>query len=206
MEWVLVDNDKLKQLKLGDQKLFSELVRDHHHALVALATPIVGRTEAEEVVQNAWVKAYKAISNFEGRSALRTWLSRIVINEAKMQLRSRKRELLFADMGGADENHDALADRFEENGRWKNSPFNWHVDSPDALLMSSDLEQCLEQLLAEIPANQRAVLEMRDSSGIPFDEICNELSISASNARVLLHRARTELFKLVDHYQETGEC
>ncbi len=201
-----MDSDKLKQLKLGDERLFSELVRDHHHALLALATPIVGRSEAEEVVQNAWVKAYKAIMDFEGRSALRTWLSRIVINEAKMQLRSRKRELLFADMGGVDENHDALADRFTENDGWKNSPFNWHVDSPDALLMSSDLERCLERLLAEIPANQRAVLEMRDSSGMPFDEICNDLSISASNARVLLHRARAELFKLVDHYQETGEC
>lgn len=201
-----MDSDSLEQLKLGDQKLFSQLVRDHHHALIALATPIVGRSEAEEVVQNAWVKAYKAISKFEGKSALRTWLSRIVINEAKMQLRSRKRELLFADMGDAHENHDALTDRFSENGRWKNSPTNWHSDSPDGLLMSSDLEQCLERLLAEIPANQRAVLEMRDSSGIPFDEICNELSISASNARVLLHRARTELFKLVDHYQETGEC
>lgn len=201
-----MNSDQLEQLKLGDQKLFSQLVRDHHHALIALATPIVGRTEAEEVVQNAWVKAYKAIANFEARSALRTWLSRIVINEAKMQLRSRKRELLFADMGDVDENHDALADRFAENGRWKNSPSNWHVDSPDALLMSSDLERCLQRLLAEIPANQRAVLEMRDSSGIPFDEICNELTISASNARVLLHRARTELFKLVDHYQETGEC
>ena len=201
-----MDSDRLEQLKLGDQKLFSELVRDHHHALIALATPIVGHSEAEEVVQNAWVKAYKAISNFQGKSALRTWLSRIVINEAKMQLRSRKRELLFADIGDGHENHDALTDRFSDNGRWKNSPTNWHVDSPDALLMSADLERCLERLLTEIPANQRAMLEMRDSSGLPFDEICNELSISASNARVLLHRARTELFKLVDHYQETGEC
>jgi len=201
-----VNNDQLEQLKRGNQKLFSQLVRDHHHALIALATSIVGTSEAEEVVQNAWVKAYKAIAQFEGRSALRTWLSRIVINEAKMQLRSRKREQLFADMGDTDDSHDALADRFTENGHWHKPSTNWHLDSPDALLMSADLEQCLEQLLAGIPANQRAVIEMRDSNGIPFDEICNELRISASNARVLLHRARAELFKLVDHYQETGEC
>lgn len=201
-----MDNDQLEQLKRGNQKLFSQLVRDHHHALIALASSIVGASEAEEVVQNAWVKAYKAMAKFEGRSAVRTWLSRIVINEAKMQLRSRKREQLFADMGDTDDNHDALADRFTENGRWHKPSSNWHVDSPDALLMSADLEQCLEQLLSDIPANQRAVLEMRDSSGIPFEEICNELRISASNARVLLHRARAELFKLVDHYQETGEC
>ncbi len=201
-----MNKDKLQQLKLGDQKIFSELVRDHHHALIALATPIVGRSEAEEVVQISWMKAYQAISTFEGRSQLRTWLSRLVLNEAKMQLRSRKREFLFADLGGVDDSNDALADRFADNGSWQKPPSTWHVDSPDALLMSADLEQCLERLLTEIPTHQRAILEMRDSSGLSFEEICNELSISASNARVLLHRARAQLFKLVDHYQETGEC
>ncbi len=201
-----MDKDKLQQLKLGDQTLFSELVRDHHRAMIALATPIVGRSEAEEVVQNAWVKAYKAISSFEGRSLVRTWLSRIVINEARMLLRSRKRELLFADWGHAGDNDDVLADRFGNDGRWHRPPSNWHVDSPDALLMSDDLVDCLERLLSEMPASQRAMLEMRDSSELSFDEICNELSITASNARVLLHRARTHLFKLVDLYQETGEC
>lgn len=201
-----MNEQQLIKLKSGDQALFSQLVRDHHHALVALAVPIVGRSEAEEVVQNAWLKAYGAISGFEGRSRLRTWLSRIVINEAKMQLRSRKRESLFADMELATNEDDALADRFGEKGQWQRPPLNWHMDTPDALLMSTDLEECLKRLLAEIPANQRAMLEMRDSGEIPFEEICNELSISASNARVLLHRARTQLFRLVDHYQETGEC
>lgn len=201
-----MNEQQLIKLKSGDQALFSELVREHHHALIALAVPIVGRSEAEEVVQNAWLKAYKAISSFEGRSQLRTWLGRIVINEAKMQLRSRKREQLFADTEDATNRDDALTDRFGEGGHWQRPPSNWHMDTPDALLMGADLEECLKRLLAEIPANQRAMLEMRDSSGIPFEEICNELSISASNARVLLHRARAQLFKLVDHYQETGEC
>jgi RNA polymerase sigma-70 factor (ECF subfamily) len=201
-----VDKEELQQLKLGDKALFSDLVRENHHALIALVTPLVGPSEAEEVVQNAWIKAYKAVSRFEGRSQLRTWLGRIAINEAKMQLRTRKRELLFAEMPDTAGRNDALADRFGEDGHWQRPPFSWHVDSPDALLMSDDLAQCLERLLGEIPSNQRAILEMRDSSELPFDEICNELSISASNARVLLHRARAHLFRLVDHYQETGEC
>jgi RNA polymerase sigma-70 factor (ECF subfamily) len=201
-----VKNDELQKLKLGDKRLFTSLVRDHHHALIALAIPIVGHSEAEEVVQNAWLKAYKAIANFDGRSQPRTWLSRIVINEAKTQLRSRKRERLFADIGETAEYEGILGDRFTEDGRWQKPPSHWHVDSPDDLLTSAHLEQCLEQLLTELPANQRALLEMHDSGGIPFNEICNNLAVSASNARVLLHRARTKLFKLVDHYQETGEC
>ena len=123
-----------------------------------------------------------------------------------MQLRTRKRESLFAEIPDTEDRSPALADRFGEDGHWQSPPFSWHVDSPEALLMSVDLAQCLERLLGEIPGKQRAILEMRDSSELPFDEICNELSISASNARVLLHRARAQLFGLVDHYQETGEC
>jgi RNA polymerase sigma-70 factor (ECF subfamily) len=201
-----VEKDTLQQLQQGDKTLFSELVRDHHRALIALVVPIVGQSEAEEVVQNSWVKAYRSIARFEGRSQLRTWLSRIAINEAKMQLRSRKRELLFADMGDADNSDDALADRFTNKGRWDKPSADWHTDSPDALLMSDALQDCLQQLLVAMPDNQRCMLEMRDSSEMNFSEICNELAISASNARVLLHRARAQLYKLVNHYQETGEC
>ena len=202
----MIDKDQWALLKTGDKTQFSILVRDHHRALIALATPIVGFSEAEEVVQIAWVKAYKAIGAFEGRSKIRTWLSRIVINEAKMQLRARKKETLFSDLGGDGSEGDALENRFAANGHWATPPASWHYDSPEALLMSDDLAQCLDRILTAMPHNQRAILEMRDSSELPFEEICNNLSITASNARVLLHRARAHLFKLVDHYQETGEC
>ena len=128
----------------------------------------------------------------------------VVINEAKMQLRSRKKERLFSDCGEGEV--DALADRFSDNGHWRLPPATWHVESPDGLLMQRDLEKCLERLLDGMPDNQRAMLEMRDASALPFDDICNILSVSASNARVLLHRARTQLYRLVNHYEETGEC
>lgn len=202
-----METDQLAQLKSGDTALFAELVRDHHRALIALAVPIVGISEAEEVVQNAWLKAYQAIGTFEGKSRIRTWLGSIVINEAKMQLRQRKREWLFSDQGSEDQNpEDCLTQRFTGRGHWQHPPALWHTDSPENLLTGAHLAECLEKLLAAMPANQRCILEMRDTSGLPFDEICNELTVSASNARVLLHRARTQLFKLVDHYEETGEC
>ena len=199
-----MDTQQLERLQSGDKDLFAELVRQHHRALIGLATPIVGTSEAPEVVQNAWLKAYQSISRFEGRAQVRTWLSRIVINEARMQLRSRKRERLLADTGTV--RPEPSDERFDQRGHWQQPPVSWHVDSPDALLMGDALRDCLENLLAALPEHQRALLEMRDSSDLPFDEICNTLSISASNARVLLHRARAQLFKLVNHYQETGEC
>ncbi len=201
-----MNSDELQKLKAGDQSLFAELVRDHHRALIALAVPIVGRSEAEEVVQNSWLKAHQAIGQFEGRAHIRTWLGRIVINEAKMQLRQRNRELLISDWQPDDESRDALADRFSHNGSWQSPPMQWDMDTPEGLLMREDLATCLEELLNAMPSNQRAVLELRDTTGFSFEEICNELSLSASNARVILHRARSQLFKLVDHYEETGEC
>lgn len=189
----------------ADRALFSEWVRAHHRALIALATPIVGHSDAEEIVQMAWVKAYRAAAGFEGRSSLRTWLSRIVINEARMWLRKHKREVFLEDLAG-EQGGDVLLDRFAASGSWQRPPTQWHADSPDELLTADQLADCLRHLLETLPANQRAMLEMRDVGQLGFDEICNTLGISASNARVQLHRARARLFGLVDRYQETGEC
>ncbi len=184
-----------------------EWIELHHHALTALAMSLVGASEAEEVVQNAWLKAYQAMDRFEGRAQPRTWLSRIVLNEARMQLRARRREILFSDTGNdPDDPPDALDHRFGSNGSWRHPPARWHEDSPENLLTGEQLARCLEELFVNMPDAQRALLELRDSAGLGFDEICNELGISASNARVLLHRARARVYQLVDGYEETGEC
>lgn len=197
-----MDRQTLEKLRDGDRDTFSQLVRDHHRMLHALARTLVSENDAEEVVQNAWLKAYRGIGAFEGRASVRTWLSRIVINEARMALRSRGRELTLEEDGGPDK----LLDRFDEAGNWNRPPAIWHADSPEALLMQQDMADCLARTLAAMPSNQRALVELRDVHQLPFDEICNRLGISASNARVLLHRGRAQIFALVDHYQETGEC
>lgn len=194
---------QLQLLQAGSEAAFRELVRDHHRALMAVATAIVGPSDAEEVVQNGWIKAHQGISRFEGRSALRTWLTRIVVNESKMWLRKYKRERALRVEVSATH---PLANRFNERGHWSKPPTAWHHDSPEDLLTMNELEDCLRQLLGDMANQQRSLLEMRDAGGMPFSDICNELAITASNARVVLHRARAQLFQLVDHYQETGEC
>ena len=194
---------QLQALQQGNDSAFRNLVRDHHRALMAVAGSIVGQSDAEEVVQIAWIKAHQNIGRFEARASLRTWLTRIVVNESKMWLRKYKRErTLRAEIDAP----EPLTERFNNSGHWVKPPVAWHSDSPDDLLMARELADCLDHLLADMPSQQRSLLEMRDAGGLPFDEICNELTISASNARVLLHRARSQLFELVDHYQETGEC
>ncbi len=194
------------QLLQGDEQAFAELVRQHHHALLALARAMLGASDAEEAVQNAWLKAYGAIGGFEGRSSLRTWLTRIVINEARMLLRKRQREVVQPEPPEADE--AILAERFTERGWWRHGrePVNWHAEAPEDVLMGEELADCLASMLDAMPVRQLAVLELRDVQGLDFAEICNILELSASNVRVLLHRARTWLYQRIEHYQESGEC
>ena len=193
----------LEKLQNGDRQAFSLLVETYHRRLVATARGLLSSGEAEDAVQNAWIKAHRALPEFEGRSRLQTWLTRIVINEAKMRLRGGGREVTL-DID--DEGRDALADRFKDSGGWASPPGNWGVSSPDELLTSDELADCMRKTLNDLPEKQRLVLELRDIQGEELDDICNSLEVSASNVRVLLHWARTRLFALVDHFQETGEC
>lgn len=200
----LESSDFIERLRAGDRGAFARLVRAHHNRLLAIARTLVNPADAEEAVQEAWIAAHRALPRFEGRSALLTWLTRIVINQARMQLRRSGREVLFDPQES--EGDDALAHRFNRFGHWRQPPLNWEMAGPDALLTRDELQHCLEKNLAAMPDNQRLVLQLRDIQGMDFDAICNSLDVSASNVRVLLHRARARIFQLVDHFQETGEC
>lgn len=193
----------LERLRAGEEAAFAELVRSHHPLLLGVARSIIRDAEAEEVCQDAWIAAYKAIGNFEGRSSLRTWLTRIVINEARMRLRRAGREL---SLDALPEGADPFAGRFAEDGHWSRAPLAWRFDGPEELLSEEDLRRCIEKTMGSIPTNQRLVLEMRDIQGMELEEICNSLELGASNVRVLLHRARARLFQMIDIYSETGTC
>ena len=192
--------DRLKEDKDG---VFTSLVGRYHHGLVAVATTMLGAGEAEDAVQSAWISAYGAIERFEGRSSIRTWLYRIVVNEARMRLRRGGREVsLTVDTDEA----DALSDRFRADGHWEPGPRRWDWTSPEELLQEQDLLDCLRKHLGRLPESQRLVVLLRDVQGLEFDDICNTLELEASNVRVLLHRGRVTLFRMVDDYQETGKC
>lgn len=187
----------------GDRNAFADLVLRYHSALLGVARSMLGNGEAEEAVQDAWLAAWLHISSFEGRSALKTWLTRIVLNECRMRLRRNGREINL-DLDGA--GPDVLLDRFRADGHWHQPPVSWDWHTPEQVLEERDLQDCLEKNLLRMPVQQRLVLELRDIQGLSLEDICNLLEVSASNVRVLLHRARTRLFSVVEHYQETGEC
>lgn len=194
----------LRQLQQGDQQAFSELVRKYHSQLQVVARAIIGPSLAEEVVQEAWMSAYKAVHKFEGRSSLKTWLYTIVSNGAKTRLRKESRQVRFKD----DDEQDSYlsGERFAGDGHWSSPPPNWDMDTPEQLLQEQQLQGCIEQTLLLLPPQQKAAFTLRDIDQQPLDDICNILDTSNSNTRVLLHRARLKLMQVVDRYRETGEC
>ena len=184
---------------------FRTAIKRFQPTMLHLARSIVGDRIADEVVQEAWFSMMKALPRFEGRSSLKTWLLTIVANEAKSRLRKESRNTSLDAMTADD---PELAGRFDERGHWRHGqePVSWGADSPDELLTSDELRDCLELVIAALPELQGATLRLREQQGYSLGEICNILDVSESNVRVLLHRARNRLFATVEHFQQTGEC
>ena len=201
---ISTDAELLARLISGEKLAFEELVRTHHSAMKRTAAAIIGEAQAEEVVQDTWLAVIKHLSNFEGRSSLKTWLFSIVMNEAKGRLRKSKREVFIDDQPGG----EGLFDQgtFLADGHWAQAPSLWHDNSPEVLLSHEDFRRCLEKTLSKLPEVQRSVLTLREYQGLELEEICNILEISASNIRVLIHRARAKVYAMVERFEETGKC
>jgi len=204
MEKYLDEDEFIEALINQDEKAFRELVRLHYKMLRMLAAAITGDSIADEVVQQAWISVMRALPKFEKRSSLKTWLSRIVVNEAKTRLRREKRYSSLEAMGF--DEPDPFFDQFDQRGNWGNGPVSWHGDTPESLLEKSELNACIQKTLSALPALQRTTFVMRELQGHSYETICNTLEVTESNIRVLLHRARTKLLKTVEHFQEVGQC
>ena len=190
-------------LRDGDNLAFQEAVRSFTPGMLAVARFYLDEAAAEDVVQDCWVAVIDAIQKFEGRSGLKTWLHRIVANRCKNRLRTSKREVPLDDSDGLEPD---LAERFNARGRWQLPPRLKFHESADTLMENGALNQCLDKHLSALPETQRSALILYEAHQHKSDDLCNILGVSASNLRVLLHRARQKIFLMVETFQETGEC
>ena len=191
------EQELIRLLIQGDQQAFEDVVSLYHSIMFSIARAIIGEAFADEVVQDAWVSAIKALPNFEGRSSLKTWLLHIVSNGAKSRLRREKRQISLDAGWNVDD-----SDKFDQRGHRLDDVHTWDEETPEALLANDQLRGVIETAFQQLPAMQRAALTMFDIEGVKMDEICNILDITASNARVLLHRARTTIHHSIEKYRE----
>lgn len=181
-----------------------QLIQEHHGRLVSIARTIVGEA-AEDVVQEAWLQAFKALSSFEGRSTLKTWLTRITINAAYGRCRYEKSRVALSLDEVLAEN-TPLLERFDDSGHWQNPLAEWQADTPEELLARQQLAQILHKTISHLPEAQRLVWLLRDQSNLEFTEIAESLQLSEANVRVLLHRARLKLLAVINQFEEGLPC
>jgi RNA polymerase sigma-70 factor (ECF subfamily) len=201
----MAEAELLALLIARDKTACTAWVREHHGRLVVVARSIVGEAQAEEVVQEAWIAAFRALPQFEGRASLKTWLTRIVINAARGRLRVQKRLPTVSLDAETDENLP-LSERFDSSGHWAPALADWSADSPEEMLSREQLADCLQHYLGALPPAQQSALLLRDQSGLEFAEIAEALATTEANVRVLLHRARLRLLAVINRYEEEGEC
>jgi RNA polymerase sigma-70 factor, ECF subfamily len=205
------DEQLLLALRRRDEQAFAILVERYHARLVRLAGLFVAnQAVAEEVVQETWIGVLQGIDRFAGRSSFRTWLFRILTNQAKWRGQREARSLPFAAFAvqpDADDGEPAVApERFlpagdEWAGHWVSYPQDWR-ETPEERFLSHETRAMVQQAIAALPLNQRIVITLRDVEGFPSAEVCNALAISETHQRVLLHRARSKVRGQREHYPE----
>jgi RNA polymerase sigma-70 factor (ECF subfamily) len=163
--------------------------------MLRLASSFVSsQAVAEEVVQDTWLAALRGIESFEGRSSLKTWLLGILVNRARTTGAREGRSVAVGDAGPAVD-----ASRFDASGQWMSPPVHWIEDSEDRL-MAEGLGDLLGATLRSLAPRQREVVILRDIDGLSSAEVCEVLSISEENQRVLLHRGRSRLRKVLEEF------
>jgi RNA polymerase sigma-70 factor (ECF subfamily) len=187
------DSALLERLRAGDEQAFVVLVRRYHHRLTRLALTFVPSPEmAEDAAQETWLAVFRGVGRFEGRSSLRAWLFQICANRAR-SLAAREQRLASAGRPepGADQGRSG-------SGAGWSSPFQHWADAVDDRLEADELAAHVLRALDELPEVQRQVVTLRDVEGLPSLKVCEVLSLSEPNQRVLLHRGRSRIRRTLE--------
>ncbi len=183
------------------------LVDRYQPAMLRIARMYVATSAvAEEVVQEAWLGVLKGVDRFEGRSSLRTWIFRILVNIAKTRGQREHRSVPFSSIWPAEGDEPAVdPERFlpeshpESPGHWLAAPSSWETVPEDRLLSKETLAH-VAAAIDLLPPNQREVIRLRDVLGWSSEEVRNALDLSETNQRVLLHRARSKVRRALEDY------
>ena len=177
------------RLRAGDERAFEDLVRAYGSRLLAVARRFVRNDEdAQDIVQSAYLSAFRALEQFEGNCQLSTWLHRIVVNTALMKLRSRKRK--------PEESIEDLLPTFQDDGHHVEQFSDWSAPA-DVLLERRQTRLTVRACIERLPDNYRAVLLLRDIEERSTQEVAEALSTTPTAVKVRLHRARQALSTLL---------
>ncbi|HET8700286.1 MAG TPA: RNA polymerase sigma factor RpoE [Nitrococcus sp.] len=173
------DHVLVARTQAGDKQAFNVLAQKYQHKLFKLISHCIhDQTEALDVTQEAFIKAYRALPNFRGDSSFYTWLYRIGINTAKNYLTALGRRLPDTDIDAQD------AERYDIDSRLKDH------DSPEALALRDEIEGTIFAVMEELPEDLRTTLTLRELRGLTYDEVAEVMDCPVGTVRSRIYRAR----------------
>jgi RNA polymerase sigma-70 factor (ECF subfamily) len=207
----LDERDLIRGLRDGDEEAFAALLDRYHASLVRLATVYVrDRANAEEVAQETWLAVLNGIQRFEGRSSLKSWLFRILVNRARTRVHRSGRTISpealedGATWRAVEPGRFLGPDHPRWPGHWASPPVSWG-HAPERPLVAKETLGRGRQAIEALPPMQSQVITLRDVEGCSAEEVCALLEISPENQRVLLHRARSKVRAALERYLGAGD-
>ena len=176
------DEQVVSRILGGETALYELLMRRHNQRLYRVARAILrDDAEAEDVMQDAYVRAYQHLAGFEGRAKFSTWLTRIAVHEALARSRRHSR---FQSLDNSEEFKGGVMKSLASDGR-----------NPEEAAYDRELGGVLEEAILRLPEDHRLVFMLRDVEGLSTEETAECLNLSLENVKVRLHRARAGLRK-----------
>jgi len=174
-----VDQLLVERVQKGDKRAFDLLIQKYQHRIVSLVSRYVSDpSEAQDVAQEAFIKAYRAIKRFRGDSAFYTWLYRIAINTAKNWIVARNRRPPSSDIDAADAEQYSISSRLRE------------TSTPESELLREEIEKTVYDTIAKLPEDLRTAIMLREMDGMSYEEIAVTMECPIGTVRSRIFRAR----------------
>ncbi|MHB1516119.1 MAG: RNA polymerase sigma factor RpoE [Acidiferrobacteraceae bacterium] len=174
-----VDHELVVRVQKGDKSAFDLLVRKYQHKIAKLVSRYVyDRSEVEDVTQEAFIKAYRAIKGFRGESAFYTWLYRIAINSAKNHLVAQSRQVPGSDIDAEEAELSDVSGVLRE------------VNTPEHALLTSEIADTVRTAIEALPEDLRTAIVLREIEGLSYDEIAVAMDCPIGTVRSRIFRAR----------------
>ncbi|MBP6626170.1 MAG: RNA polymerase sigma factor RpoE [Arenimonas sp.] len=174
-----LDLDLVKRVQAGDTAAFDLLVRKYQHRIGAVVYRFVpDHAESQDITQDAFIRAYRALPGFRGDAQFYTWLYRIAVNTAKNHLVAMKRRPPTADVDAQDADHHAGAGRLHDH------------DTPEHQLLRQEIEQTVARTVAALPDELRRAITLREVDGLSYEEIAQLMQCPIGTVRSRIFRAR----------------
>jgi len=178
------DQQLVQRVQKGDRSAFDLLVLKYQHRVLKLVSRFVSNpAEAEDVAQDAFLKAYRALPSFRGESAFYTWLYRIAINTAKNSLVATRRRPVDFDLDLQD------PDQFDRHAKLK------EIDTPERVLLTEEIRQVVQGAMEQLPEDLRTAIVLRELDGLSYEEIAEAMECPVGTVRSRIFRAREAIDK-----------